>query len=268
MKKFLLPSIILLFIIYGCSDPKVDASSDESIKTSIEQVRQSLNQEKKNKFDEALKILAFSQIDFKTLLAEGASGVGTTEIKMKAALDGKTGDEIILEAERIKKLRKEKERAQAVDEIRELTAKKEKSIKAKKALENFRVIRSRFYKQEQTYGSPKPVIELSVINWTTLPVSRVYFKGTLASPNRSIPWLTETFNYQIPGGIEPGEEAEWSLAPNMFSDWGKVRAPSDAILTVEVVRLDGVDGKALFSSRVFSKSDAERLEKLKKEYDH
>lgn len=266
MNKTLIPLILLLFIISGCSEPKIDASSDESMKDSIEQVRKSLSQDKKNEFDEALKVLAFSQIDFKSLFSAGATGVDTTEMKMKEALDGKTGDEVIVEAERIKKHRKEKERTQAINEIQELIAKKDKSQNAKMELENFKVMRSRFYKLKQAYGDPKPIIELTVMNWTSHPISRAYFKGTLASPNRSVPWLTETFNYQISGGIESGEEAAWSLAPNMFSDWGKVDVPADAILTVEVERLDGVDGKPIFSSRDFSKSDAERLEKLKKEY--
>jgi len=52
----------------------------------------------------------------------------------------------------------------------------------------------------------------------------------------------------------------------MFSDWGKVEAPADAILTVEVEQLDGANKEMLFSTKVFSKRDAERLEKLKKQY--
>ena len=258
--------IILMFLISGCSDPKIDASSDESMKESIQQIRKSLSDDKKEKFDDALKILAFSQINLKSIFAEGAAGVGTTELKMKEALNGKTGDEIISEAQRIKEQRKEKEKIQAINEIKELTEKKEKSQKARNALKSFKIERSRFYKKEQTYGEPKPIIELTVTNWTSHPISRAYFKGTLASPNRSVPWLVETFNYQISGGLEPGEEANWSLAPNMFSDWGTVDAPADAILTVEVEKLDGVDGKPIFSSRDFSKRDAERLDKLKKEY--
>jgi hypothetical protein len=74
--------------------------------------------------------------------------------------------------------------------------------------------------------------------------------------------LNEKFNYQIQGGLEPGESAEWSLAPSMFSDWGKVDAPEDAVLTVVVSRIDGADGKPLFDSTAFSDEDAERLERM------
>ena len=264
-KQLILLPFIMLFIV-GCSDPKIDASSDELMKESIEKVRQSLPEDKRAEFDDALKVLAFSQISLKGLFADGASGVRTTEGKMKDALNGKSGEEVIAEAERIKKERKEKEKTQALSEIQELEEKQEKVNSAKNKLAKFEVIRSRFYKKKQEFMGEHPIIELTVKNGTSHPISRAYFKGTLASPNRSVPWLVETFNYRISGGLEPGEEAEWSLSPNQFSEWGTVDAPADAILTVEVEQLDGADGEPLFSSRNFSERDAKRLKKLKEEY--
>ena len=59
--KTLLIAILSLSILLGCSSPKIDTSSDETMKASIEKVRQSLPKEKKEQFDEALKILAFNQ---------------------------------------------------------------------------------------------------------------------------------------------------------------------------------------------------------------
>ncbi len=41
-----------------------------------------------------------------------------------------------------------------------------------------------------------------------------------------------------------------------------VNAPADAVFTVEVQKLDGADGKTLFSSSDFTDYDAERLAKL------
>ena len=46
--------------------------------------------------------------------------------------------------------------------------------------------------------------------------------------------------------LEPGESADWNLAPNMFSDWGKVEELDDMVFTVTTTRLDGADGEALF----------------------
>lgn len=80
-----------------------------------------------------------------------------------------------------------------------------------------------------------------------------------------MPWLKDTFNYSIPGGLEPGEEAKWSLAPNMFSDWGRVEMRADMVLTVRVLRLDGADEEVLFDGQV-DEYDEERLKALIEEY--
>ena len=62
--------------------------------------------------------------------------------------------------------------------------------------------------------SYKPIIELTVRNNTGHPVSRAYFEGVLSTPGRSVPWIKDSFNYQISGGLEPNEESTWRLAPN------------------------------------------------------
>ena len=258
--------VIAFTVIAGCSDPKIDASSDEAMKASMEKVRESLPEAKREDFDESMRLLAFSQIDMKDIFAEGAAGVGNIEGKVRQSLDGKTGEQIIAEAERIRVERKERERQQALEEIRELEAKRVKSESAREQLKKFQVIRSRFYMREQEFMGKQPIIEMTVKNGTDQAVSRAYFEGTLASPDRSVPWHKDTFNYSISGGLEPGEEATWNLAPNMFSDWGKVDAPADAVFTVTVQQLDGADGKPIYSTREFDEHDLERLNELKKKF--
>jgi len=186
--------------------------------------------------------------------------------KMKASVHGKTGNQIIAEAVRIKLERERKQQEQAIQEIKELEKKKTEFVGAREKLKNFKITRSRFYKRKDELTGMQLIIELSVENGTGKPISRAYFKGTLSSPKRSVPWHVDTFNYSISGGLEPGEKAKWSLAPNKFSDWGKVDAPKDAVFTVTVERLDGPEGKVLFAADQFSKRDEERLSELKEKY--
>ena len=266
MKLKLFVLVFLAISLVGCSKPTVDASSDESMKTSIAKVRESLPEEKRDQFDEALQLMAFSQIDLKSIFTEGAAGVSNLKGKMKDAVHGKTGEQIIAEASQIKLERERQQKEQALQEIKELEEKRRLSMNAREHLKNFKVLRSRFYKQKRKYMGEQPIVELTVKNGTPHAVSRAYFEGTIASPNRSVPWHQDTFNYSISGGLEPGEEATWSLAPNMFSDWGKVDAPIDAIFTVSVVRLDGADGKALYSSSEFGEREEKRLSELKEKY--
>lgn len=261
-----LAAACIIVLLAACAKPTIDASTDEAMKASVAKVRESLPEGKRDEFDKAVELVALSQLDFKTLMTDGATGANTTVGRMKSSLNGKTGAEVIAEGKRIEEERKAKERVQALAEIKELQEKKSSAESAKVELAKFQVIRSRFYKQKREYLGEQPIIELSVRNGTGHPVSRAYFAGTLASPSRSVPWMKDTFNYSISGGLEPGEEASWSLAPNMFSDWGKVEAPADAVLTVEVEKLDGADGNTLFSTRDFTDRDEDRLKRLMAEY--
>ena len=266
MKTKALFVLVIFLFMAGCSAPKIDASSDEELKSSIAKVRESLPEEKRSEFDEALGTLAFEEFDLTDFIQEEATKIGTTEAKMKAALNGKTGEEVIAAAQEVIRQREEKEKEQALLEIKELQDKREEAEKNKLELAKFEILRSRFYKQEQEFFGKQPIIELTVKNSTPFPVSRAYFIGTLASLKRTIPWLKDSFNYEIPGGLESGEEASWRLAPNMFSEWGTVAVPKDAILTVEVVKLDGADGEPIFNAHVFDEDDLERLNELLLKY--
>ena len=274
MRRVWVAALYLTFPLVAISaEYRVDTSSDSRMKETVAKVREALPNDQRAVFDDALKTLIANSIDMRHLFASALAGertqrlaAGSLEHKLKSEIDGKTGAEIIAYAETIRRTREGQEKKQALQEIAELQVKKQKAQQAAEELAKFAVLRSRFYKQPRDYGRDQPIIEITVRNDTAYPISRAYFKGILASPNRAVPWLRENFNYQIPGGLEPGEEATWALAPNMFSDWGKVNAPADAVLTVTVTRLDGADEKALFSTDSFSERDAERLEKLLNRY--
>jgi hypothetical protein len=266
MKKIIAPFLIILLSLAGCSEPTVDATTDESMKASIAKVRAALPESKKAEYDEAIQLMAFSQINLKSLFSEGAAGSGNLEGKVKDAVHGKTGNQIIAEANQIKIEREKKQEEQAIQEIKELEEKKQNSSKAREQLKQFEVLRSRFYKKKKQYLGEQAIIEVSVRNGTQHAVSRVYFNGVLASPGRSVPWYEDSFNYSISGGLEPGEEASWSLAPNMFSGWGKAEAHEGAVFTVTVDRLDGAGGEAIFSANEFGEREEKRLSELKEKY--
>jgi PBP1b-binding outer membrane lipoprotein LpoB len=267
MKANICLAVFLLAVFLGaCNKPTVDTSSDESMKASIAAVRESLSTAKKAKFDDAIKQLAFDQLDFKSLFTLGATGVDSVTARMKSAINGKTGDQIIAEAAQLTVKREQNQKEQALVEIKELEEKERKAAADRKHLEKFQVIRSRFYTTKQEFFGEQPIIELTVRNGTPQAISRAFFKGTLASPNRNVPWHEDTFNYSIAGGLEPGEEAKWKLSPNMFSGWGKTNAPVDAVFTVTVERLTGADGKTLYSSDQFGEREKDRLAQLKQKY--
>lgn len=252
--------------LVGCGDPTIDGSSEAAAKESIEKIGRGLDEGKRAEFQRSIQVLAFQELDVGEVLAgrltpEAAAG------KMYKALDGKTAAQVIAEADAVIAEREAKQRQQALAEIAELEAKAAQAEAAKAELAKFKVHRSRFYIKDGEWSFERtPIIELQVENGTAHAISRAYFRGTLATPGRSVPWVQDSFNYAIPGGLEPGETVDWALKPNMFSDWGKASAPEDAVFTVEVVKLDGADGKTLFDASGLSSYESNRLKELKQQY--
>lgn len=265
MKNKVLLLGLSILLLASCAK-KIDGSSDETMKSSIEAIKKSLNEEKKKEFEEALHLIMLHGFDFGTFLQDDGAEETVTDLRSK--VDGKTASAIISEGKVIKEEIERKKKEQAKLEIEELYQKKAKAETDRIKLAKFEVKRSRFYKRRTGtyYVTEDPIIEITVLNGTDQAISRAYFTGTLSSPERSVPWLKDDFNYQIPGGLEPGEEVTWYLAPNMFSDWGTVDAPKDAILTVEVKRLDDANEEELYSVNVFGEDEEERLNELLNSY--
>ncbi len=272
------PKLLLLavLLVVGCTDsspPTIDTSSEESMQESIANVRQSLPESDRAAFDAALLQLKIGHFDFEELITLGTSGdtgKAALENRFNATLEDKTGAEVLAAAEALQveseKRRLEQEaqrREQNLAEIDELESRLAAGTLALVELEKFEVVRSRFFQEEEQFFGTRSVIELTVRNGTNQPVSRAYFEGIVASPERAVPWITETFNYQIAGGLESGEEASWRLSPNSFSDWGTVDVPDDAILTVTAFRLDGADGEPVFNARSLSDRELQRLDTLR-----
>jgi hypothetical protein len=235
------------------------------MKKSIERVRGSLPENKRADFDNAIRDLAFADLRFQDVVAQGTNmSAEVLASKMKQKLQGKTGEQILSEVAALREERERKEREQAVSEIAELQRKAAGAAVAKRQLGTFTVSRSRLY-QETIGFMTQPVIEVSVKNGTPSPVSRAYFHGIVASPGRSVPWISADFNHSIPGGLEPGESATWKLSPNMFSGWA-TKTPPESILTVEVVKLDGPDGKTLYDAEGLNETEQQRLAALQQKY--
>ncbi|QHM70228.1 DUF6694 family lipoprotein [Mixta intestinalis] len=102
MKKFLAVSLLAL-LLTGCDKPTIDATTDETMKTSIVKVREALPENKRDEFDNALKVVALSSINLGELLRKGMEGANDDSLaeKMREAFAGKTGEEVIAEAKKI-----------------------------------------------------------------------------------------------------------------------------------------------------------------------
>lgn len=258
--------VALLFVFTSC-EQKIDGSSEESFEHSMDEIKASLKGEEKENFKKAVAFIAFNNIDLKEVFS-GESDSEEIQKSITERLDGMTAKEVIAEAERLRSQLEAKKKEEAKEELQSLYEKRDLLSKNKeKLMTAVTISKERFYKYRPTrYSSPKAVIEFTIKNNLEVAISRAYFMGELSSPGRSVPWIKDSFNYEISGGLEPGEEKKWSLEPNILSDWSDVSAPDDAVLSVEAVGLEGVDGEVLYSLDVFSDTDQERLDEILEKY--
>lgn len=269
--------VLLALALAGCGPKRIDGTSEATYKKSLEAMSKSLTAEEQKILGESVMAVALNGANFFEIGAAPA----LFEQRARAELNGKTFAEIVAKAKEIEATRaaaeaaekaaqekreaaaKAERKKQIEIELAELTAEKAKAAADVDSLKKFVVERSRFYFADAGYRQ-EAIIELTVKNGLLAPVSRAYFKGKLTSPGRAVPWVEDDFNYTIRGGLEPGETVTWKLSPNMFSDWGKSpKDRNDLVLTVEVVQVDGANGKALYDSE-FPEHKQKRLDSLLK----
>ena len=259
--------------VSGCTKPldrKIDASSERSYKESLSAIEAKLTPDEKAKFEKSLQVVAFSSAvpkeDGVLGLMAAVKDPGAIEAKALGAVNGKTPREVIAQANTILKDRAKAELTSINQEIADLQKRKAGADKAKALLSTITVAEPRYYWTSSTF--PEPVLDFKVTNGSGVALSRIFFHGIVSTPGRTIPWIEDDFNYEIPGGLEKGETRHLRLAPNQFSKWGtqETQGRKDLVSAVSVVNAAGPDGKML--APVFGKNDHERLtELLKKQAD-
>lgn len=255
-----LPILAFALALAACGRPTLDATSDETLEASADAIREALPPEQAARFDSALMRVAASSLDFNAVMSGDVEDAEELAQGMRDRLDGLSGPEIIALADSIRI-------ADLEQQIVELEEREATAEAVGDSLAAFTVDRARFRMHRDYFGDPEPVFEITVTNGLDVAVRRAFFTGTLKSPDRSVPWIEDTFNYEIPGGVEPGETVEWNLRPNMFSDWADVDAPDDAVFTVEPYKLHGPDGEPIFGGASWDVEDEQRLERLRAELD-
>lgn len=103
MKKlWFLVFFVVLATLLGCGEPVIDAHSRESIECSIKRIQQSLPQSECVKFDEALQILVFKDLNLFELMAKGPDVAAEN---LYRPLDGKTAKQVIAAADHVRSIR-------------------------------------------------------------------------------------------------------------------------------------------------------------------
>jgi hypothetical protein len=86
-----------LLICGGCGDAKIDGSSPDAFKSSVERAKAGMDPAKAAKFDQAVKTLMLTKV----IHAKGSVDQASGDAKLKEVFDGKTADDVIAEADKV-----------------------------------------------------------------------------------------------------------------------------------------------------------------------
>jgi hypothetical protein len=219
-----------LLLLTSCQ-AKIDGSDDQSLKESIDKVRESLPEAERADFNKATKTIAYSS------LKEKGQAVGLfTDPKLLIAemgekMDGMNAEQVIEEAKRLRAAVRGEEVAKLEKEIAELEAESEE---AAGELSKLAISGLEYADKKATY---------TLTNNTVHSLSRVAEEFLLTTPGRAVPWAKKVFGESIPGGLEPGESMDMDFTASYMNV--SVDLPEDAEIAVRVVAIYGPDGEAI-----------------------
>ena len=293
VRQFLAPVFAsACLVLAGCS-PKLDATSDATLKASAQKMRDALPPEKQDEFDQALLIVLLNTWR-ETLNHVDPDG------KRQKLLGGMTAEQVIEAAKKYKAAgprpaaageakpapqfagrenrpdadpAAEKSRARqnqiATVEARLAAAPARIAVlKARLAAYEFqqaRLAKVKVSGAELTFdaAAERPAARLAfrVSNDLDEAVSDPTFEAVVTSPGRPEPWLTEVFSMPKAIQLAPGKlvstSKEFSLQGGR---WDKLPTDSpDLTVTIRVIGVKGADGKPVAPGR-FTDADRERLQ--------
>lgn len=197
MKKVLV--LALAMTLAGCGEPRIDTSSDDALKGSIQRVRNSLDGEDRANFDELV-----AEATVAAAMGKALGGEGTLSSTL-SPINGMTGGEALAfkrqQALKVATEREEKDRKELA-QLEEVEAKN----RAGAALVSRIQITSPEIVEKKLGFSSRYVITASVKNTLDIPLEGLTFNYAVQSPNRAVPWDRGSGGFMIDGGLEPGEE--------------------------------------------------------------
>jgi Family of unknown function (DUF6694) len=240
MKRSILTTLCCLLLAACVFDPTFDTSSWEAFQRSSSAIRARLSNEDLRRLEITLNYMLMEgspKIDSPMLnnaiAKEGFANPQTILARLAPKLNGKSAAAVI------------KNLSIKLDtEISDLESRMQNAEGVLAAVE---VASPTYYWRRSGYIT-QPVIEFSVYNAGKFAISRVYLSGILSTPNRSIPWVRQSFVLNFKGGLEPRERRRMKFEPR-YGEWNDKQLSdlSNPELKLTVTNFDDASGERMIA---------------------
>jgi hypothetical protein len=226
--------VTLAMVVVGCGPKTLDTSSLDKLENSLTALREPLELDERDQFDEALTYLVGGGAILNDETQRIHPGI---VLALYQPLAGMAVDGVIVEARR----RRLEEVKSSVTELEKM---REGSDTNREALDAFDLKASRVYKKNRGFLE-WPMIEFKAENNTDQVIWLIHFRAALLRPGYEEPWLVEEFDQLVLNGLAPGESDLWRIEPEQ-QEWVTLIDPHpDFGFTLEVMGLEGLGGNVI-----------------------
>jgi len=226
--------VALVVLTAGCGPKTLDTSSLDGLENSLTELREPLELDERDRFDESLTYLVGGGAILNDEAQATHPGI---VLALYQPLAGMTVEDVFAEA-----LRRRLEEVQGA--VTELERKREVSDTNREALDAFDLKASRVYKRNRGFLE-WPIVEFKAENNTDQVIWLIHFRAALLRPGYEEPWLVEEFDQLVLNGLAPGEGDLWRIEPER-QEWVTLIDPHpDLVYTLEVMRLEGLGGNVI-----------------------
>ena len=256
--------LVFALMLAGCqSEPVIDATTFITLQDSASLVERSLPEDRQAEFDRAFGAVAYQNVnEFDLVMRIAQAPDSPPPQAVIQAVHGKTGRQILAEAESIlatKKLEMEAELAELQEKVDRIEAQKAE-------LSALHVSDMRVLPDDRYRMIAGATLQATIKNGLDRPVSSLFAEAKMMSPGRSSAWMTLELRSTVPGGIEPGETVTHEFLVTSFDGWrSSVDIPDDVYFDVTTNQASGPDNQPVVKVEELSFSERSRLQHLTQE---
>jgi len=248
-------ALVAALLVAGCGQ-RVNTSSPEAYAKSMEAMTKDMPADKQAELKDALIAITFDTAEPETGIWSKAEPTAPVFMGAKDKIQGLTADQIIKLGYQTRiKLLDQKIAEDAASAQRYQAAR----AKVADVFQGVKIDGAQYRIDSGVLDIERPQILFHITNGSKRPIKTIYVKGVLTSPGRAVPWISSDFNYEFPGGLEPGESQPLTLEPNMFGDWKPQDSFShrtDLHLDLTLTNASGADGTMLIDETLMDDKSA------------
>jgi hypothetical protein len=207
---------VCVMAMLGACGPSIDVSSAQSYAASVQKIQDKLDDAQKKEFQQALVVLAFDTVDPSTGLFSEADPKSPVFFAAGDKIKGLSGEDVIKAGHKRQLELLDKAIAEDGASIQRVASERAKHADVIGAI---KILNPEFKTSKNVLDTLEPEVSFTVTNGSKTPISEIQADGILTSRGRSVPWISSSISYKIPGGLEPGETKHFDLAPNPYGDW-------------------------------------------------